>query len=1021
MKKTLSSFFSLLILMTAAPVFAASDAPLVFDFESGALASSGWAIVEGANSKPIGDRNVEFHDETVPYVKQGKRYLTTLESTANASPTDDVRCVVESPVFEIVGDELKFLVGGGGANRQNVYVGLALLDETGAVETVLKAPGKDNQKLDPVAWNVAEYKGRLALIRVVDLETGSWAHIRCDAFEIPGKISDAGTKLRRDFFEKARLEAERKEAERREAALDALRTLDAPVIYVRRQQYRPDHHNTATLFQKGEINENSFVGGSALVVWNPKTGESKTLLELPDGIVRDPELSFDATKVVFSFRKSKADDYHIGEMTLDLAADRAPIKITAETTADEIAQLAQTSGFRQLTFVSGASDFDPLYLPTGEIVFSSTREPKYCMCNRHIMGNLHKMNGDGTNVRQIGKSTLFEGHAALLSDGRLIYDRWEYVDRNFGDAQGVWVTNPDGAKHEIFWGNNTASPGGVIDARPLPGDDSTFVCVLGSCHDRPWGAVALIDRRLGLDGKAPVLQTWPPETIDWISDAPGADPLREVMKYDTFTRSPRKYEDPFPLEDGFILATGQTGNGDETALYVLDPDGGATQVWADGPGCFDARPILPTDVPATIADRVDLDDPNGYFHVSNVYEGFGMQNVEPGSVKYLRVVESPEKRFWTHANWQGAGTQAPGMAWNDFNNKRILGTVPVAADGSVSFAVPADRFVYFQLLDEEGVMIQSMRSGIMARPGETNACVGCHESRLDAPTSGALAGSALSGDPLPLEPWLGKPRLFSYLEEVQPVFDKYCVACHDFGKPAGEKLVLAGDRNPAFNASYWQIRSKELVRVPGAGPHNKLEPNFWGARKSRLYEVLTQGHPKPEIDAKRRELGLYVDRKVDAEAVDRVATWIDINAPYYPTFGSAYRDNPYGRSPLTNDETKRLSELTGLKNLELSAAISFDRPERSPCLNRWGAADALASPEYAEALALIKRGQERLATQDRGEASDFAPVAAVEVDQEKRYNYFRQREQAARDAVSKGEKLNDLQIDALVGSTWRDE
>lgn len=316
-------------------------------------------------------------------------------------------------------------------------------------------------------------------------------------------------------------------------------------------------------------------------------------------------------------------------------------------------------------------------------------------------------------------------------------------------------------------------------------------------------------------------------------------------------------------------------------------------------------------------------------------------------------------------------------------------------------------------------MIQSMRSGIMARPGETNACVGCHESRLDAPTSGNLAGSALSGDPQTLEPWFGKPRLFSYLEEVQPVFDKYCVACHDFDKPAGEKLVLARDRNPAFNASYWQIRSKELVRVPGAGPHNKLAPNFWGARKSRLYEVLTQGHSKPEIDAQRRELGLYVDREIDAEAVARVATWIDINAPYYPTYGSAYRDAPYGRSPLTRDETQRLSELTGLKNLELTAAISFDRPELSPCLNRWD--DEPTSAERAEALAVLKRGQERLAKQDRGEASDFEPVADVEIDQEKRYRYFRRREQAARDAVLKGEKLNDLQIDALVGSTWRDE
>ena len=93
------------------------------------------------------------------------------------------------------------------------------------------------------------------------------------------------------------------------------------------------------------------------------------------------------------------------------------------------------------------------------ILFTSTREPKFCMCNRHIMGNLFVMDADGANIQQIGHSTLFEGHGALMPDGRILYDRWEYVDRNFGDAQGLWVTNPDGTNHAVYWGNNTNSPG----------------------------------------------------------------------------------------------------------------------------------------------------------------------------------------------------------------------------------------------------------------------------------------------------------------------------------------------------------------------------------------------------------------------------------------------------------------------------------------------------------------------------------------------------------------------------------
>ena len=996
--------------MLALSANANAQEKLVFDFETGEL--EGWSIVEGANTKPIGSRDVEFHNNSVSYDKSGKFYLTTLESTANDSPTDDTICIIESPVFTIDGDQIQFLVGGAG-NRPEERVELALLKEDGDLEPVLSAKGKDDQKLDRVAWDVSQFRGRRAVIRVVDLTTGGWAHIRCDAFQIPGRLDSNGAALRASYLERvAQEKAEREAAARAKVA----ELLPDSVIYVRRNQYRPDHHNTATIFQRGEINEGSFVGGSALALWFPNDGRSKDLLRLDNGIVRDPCLSFDAKKVLFSIRLSKDDDYHIAEMTID--PKRETIVLTGSETREEIAAIP---GFKQLTFVKGASDIDPIYLPTGEIVFSSTREPKYCMCNRHIMCNLHKMNADGSNIEQIGKSTLFEGHSALLADGRIIYDRWEYVDRNFGDAQGVWVTNPDGSKHEIFWGNNTASPGGVIDARPTPDDDSLFVCVLGSCHDRPWGAIALIDRRLGADGRKPIVQTWPPETIDWVSDDPASDPFLEAVRYDTFRNSPRKYEDPFPLEDGYVLASGQTGVGEEMGIYLLSPDGDATLAFTDAPGCYDPIPVAPTLAPPTIADRVRYEDSNGYFHVSNVYEGFGMDKVEKGAVKYLRVVESPEKRFWTSPDWQGSGTQAPGMAWDDFNNKRILGVVDVKEDGSASFAVPAEKFVYFQLLDENYQLVQSMRSGIMVRPGETNACVGCHESRLDAPSSGSFAGAQESGEPQALVPQFGEtsPRLYSYLEEVQPVFDKYCVACHDFGKPAGEKLVLAGDRNLAFNASYWQIRAKGYVRVPGAGPHNVLPPYEWGSTKSKLAQIFIEGHENKEIDQKRKELGLYVDKETDPDAALRVFTWIDINAPYYPTYGSAYRGNAYGRSPLTQEETKRLEELTGLKGLDLAQAVSLDRPERSPCLNRWGAADALVSKEYREALDIIALGKDRLAKQGRGEESDFQPVADVEVDQEKRYEYFQARAQLTRDAKRAKKELNDLQIDEILGATWR--
>ena len=171
------------------------------------------------------------------------------------------------------------------------------------------------------------------------------------------------------------------------------------ILYIERAQYAPDHHNTATLFQPGEINEKSFEPGGAMRIFDVDTREVRTLIELKEGVVRDPEVSYDGKKIVFSMRKSPQDSYHIYEINAD------------------------GSGLRQLTCATGVSDIDPVYLPGGEIIFTSTRQPKYCMCNRHIMGNLYRMNADGSNITQIGVSTLFEGHSSLLDDGRILYDR----------------------------------------------------------------------------------------------------------------------------------------------------------------------------------------------------------------------------------------------------------------------------------------------------------------------------------------------------------------------------------------------------------------------------------------------------------------------------------------------------------------------------------------------------------------------------------------------------------------------
>ena len=112
------------------------------------------------------------------------------------------------------------------------------------------------------------------------------------------------------------------------------------------------------------------------------------------------------------------------------------------------------------------------------------------------------MEPDGANIHQIGKNNLFDNHGTLLPDGRIMYARWEYVDRNFGDAHGIWTVNPDGTNQAVYWGNNTASPGGIYYP-PAPSRAASRRSACSACIT------------IGCGGR------WPSSTAGWVSTAAG--------------------------------------------------------------------------------------------------------------------------------------------------------------------------------------------------------------------------------------------------------------------------------------------------------------------------------------------------------------------------------------------------------------------------------------------------------------------------------------------------------------------
>ncbi|MHC4266194.1 MAG: TolB family protein, partial [Planctomycetota bacterium] len=190
-----------------------------------------------------------------------------------------------------------------------------------------------------------------------------------------------------------------------------------PLLYVVRA---PDEDGTHTYVEPYRFRKY----GSALKVIDLSMGRTVTIVETAKGIIRNPCVHFDGRRVLFAMSGSRQENFNIFEVAVDLAAGSGSVK--------------------QLTNASDVSDVDPIYLPDDSIVFASSRDLKFVPCDTQIVPQLFRMSPDGTNIHQITRSTAHENQISLMPDGRILYSRWDYVDRNFGDGHGFWVTNPDG-------------------------------------------------------------------------------------------------------------------------------------------------------------------------------------------------------------------------------------------------------------------------------------------------------------------------------------------------------------------------------------------------------------------------------------------------------------------------------------------------------------------------------------------------------------------------------------------------
>jgi hypothetical protein len=289
-----------------------------------------------------------------------------------------------------------------------------------------------------------------------------------------------------------------------------------------------------------------------------------------------------------------------------------------------------------------------------------------------------------------------------------------------------------------------------------------------------------------------------------------------------------------------------------------------------GHALLEPTPVRKTLRPPVVPSKVDLERREATVYMADVYAGPGLQGIPRGEVKELRVYTYNFAFHGVGGQYNRVGLDGP------WDIRQVLGTVPVEPDGSAYFRVPANYPVGVQPLDAEGKALQLMRSWMTAMPGETLSCVGCHEQQSSAaPNQATLAARRT---PSPITPFYGPTRGFSFVREVQPVLDAHCIGCHD-GERAVPDLRHAEEvhvevpspnytRDMAFSPAYLALRRHVRGHTMESDMH-LLTPMEFHADTTRLIRMLESGHQGVELDA---------------EAWDRLITWIDMNTPYHGTW-----------------------------------------------------------------------------------------------------------------------------------------
>ncbi|UCH61995.1 MAG: hypothetical protein JSU77_09305 [Fidelibacterota bacterium] len=570
-----------------------------------------------------------------------------------------------------------------------------------------------------------------------------------------------------------------------------------------------------------------YVNGTRIVVFRTSATEPVNLT--PEFTAAcDPDVSFDGETIIFAGKKYPDDSWQIWRMNTD---GSNKLQITRGED-DRIAPIHAGNRF----YLN-----DPQ--PTPQIIYvSSMHDWK----NEHGVGpalSLFGTDPEGKSVHRLTFNLLSDFSPDVLPNGRIVFTSQQHS----GDPyQPTYIS--------ALMGIN---------------NDGTDLMLFHSSHEMPLykDMIHVSD----FDERVYFIET---DRSTWLGGGNIAyvSRRRPLHTYHRLSHDKGLFHSPCPLPDGGLVASYRSNSTNvEFGIYRINPKSGKRQgkifeeeEWHS----IDVQVLAPHPKVKGRSNWLIPGSTTGVFYCLNSYssnlpEG---ENIIPGSIKYLRVIEGvPLKRESTISEYQQDLADTLNLrtySGTAFGPRRILGVAPVEKDGSFHIRVPAETPLTFQLLDDNYLALRSQEIWTWVIGNENRGFIGFPENWEMAPPNKMVDAVIKPAFELTLPP--EQRRIVDFHSQIAPIIESKCATCH----VSGQTLSLEEAKNvrpgAAFSQAYMTLldpiqgRENERYIVPGNAKQSPLIWHLFGEQivsdKTPYTIEITSMPPRNALKPKERIL-----------------------------------------------------------------------------------------------------------------------------------------------------------------------